>query len=103
MRLPPVIRAAVFFRFRRGGGGRIGRRTKSRRRTGAAVSSPSGLSCPSSLSVAERAEERRSLVRVAPLGAERRSGEQVLIRDAHCRFVHRCKRMEPLHGAAGGF
>src|SRR5438128_7879413 len=52
-------------------------------------------------SVGECSEEGRALVRVAPLGAERRAGEHVLRRHTNRRIVDRRERMEPLHRAAG--
>src|SRR5882672_4707549 len=82
MRLPPVISATLFWRSIEGGRGRTG-------------AGPAWL-------IAERAEERRPLVRVAPFGAQRRAGEDVLRRHANRRIVDRGERVEPLHRTAGG-
>src|SRR5690349_7353016 len=52
--------------------------------------------------VRERAEERRALVRVAPLRGERRAAVRVLGSRAHFSVIDRCERAEPLLVAAAG-
>src|SRR4029079_3745840 len=50
--------------------------------------------------VREGPEERRPLVRIAPLGAQRRAAELVLIGGAHLRAIDFRQRIEPLLVAA---
>src|SRR5690349_5859641 len=62
---------------------------------------PFRLSRPSSQLLAEGAEECRTLVRIAPLGAERGAREGVLIGLSHVRVIRVREGREPLLRAAG--
>src|SRR5262245_26346821 len=94
MRLPPVIRATVLVSC-------TGRAGLAWRAGLAGRSGPTGLPCLPAVSVRERPEERRSLVRVAPLRPERGAGEHVLRGDTDGRLGDLRERVEPLHRAAG--
>src|SRR4051794_38218920 len=94
MRLPPVISAALFVRIT---GGMVPEpRSHETHEESTRRRNLSSSCCLRDLRsswlgylVAERPEERRALVRVAPLRAERRAGEEVLAGYAHLGLVER--------------
>src|SRR3954463_5282554 len=81
-----------------------GKRRTARKKKGWKVSPPASRVCPADPAfawlAAEGPEEGRALVRVAPLGAERRAREGVLIGLAHVGVVRTRERREPLLRAA---
>src|SRR5262249_2160154 len=98
MRLPPVMSATLLVRST---GGRAGAAGEGGGGGGGVCPAHPVLPARPARSVTKRAEERRALVRIAPLRPERRAGEEMLIGNADGRVVDGSERMEPELRAAG--